>query len=311
LDENKEGRMNMTRSHIGRSAGLRRRILIVAMAVMAPLAIVSTASATEHHPKGNFAPFAQCPLSNPEVELCTVANTTSGEFTVGKKTVPINKTITLQGGLHENSAGELEFYAAENGETLSKTALYVPGGLFGTLPPESWPKEAKEKFEEMVNKGLTGVTETTEIAGPVSGIKLNTTNLIFEKGVALQLPVKIKVGNFLVGNSCYVGSNAHPIILNLTTGETSPKEPNKPIHGAAGELEILEGGALVRLSGGSLVDNAFAVEEGANGCGAPFSFLVDKLVNEILGVPSGAGHNTAILNGKLEEALAAAVKASE
>jgi hypothetical protein len=301
----------MSSKHIVRLVSIRRRMFVVAMALLAPLAITSSASATTHNPTGNFAPFAECPLSNSAVEFCTIAETTSGSFTVGKKTVPINKTITLQGGLHENEKGELEFYAAENGETLSKTALYVPGGLFGLEPPKSWPKEAKEKFEEMVNKGLTGVTETTELAAPASEIKLNTTNLIFETGVALQLPVKIKLDNVLLGNSCYVGSNAHPVILNLTTGTTKPEKPNEPIKGKAGSLEILEAGALVRLLGGSLVDNAFAVEEGANGCGAPFSGLVDKLVDELLGVPSAGGHNTAILDGNLEEASAEAVKASE
>jgi len=267
--------------------------------------------ATEHHPKGVFAPFADCPLSNASVEVCIVASTTSGEFTVGKKTVPINKTITLQGGAYENTTThELEFVGAENGETLSKTALYVPGGLFGIKPPEYLNKEEKEKFEEMVNKGLTGVTETTELAKPASAIKLNTSNLISETGVALQLPVKVKLGNVFLGSSCYVGSEASPIILNLTTGTTSPPAPNKPIKGAAGELEILEGGALLRLLGGSLVDNAFAAPE-ATGCGAPFSALVDKLVDSVFGVPAAAGLNTAILTGKLEQAAAAAVKASE
>jgi hypothetical protein len=288
-----------------------RRALVLVAALIVPLAIASPALATEHHPTGNYAPFAQCPLSNPAVELCIVASTTSGEFTVGKKTVPINKTITLQGGTYENTTThELEFVAAENGETLSKTALYVPGGLFGIKPPEYLNKEQKEKFEEMINKGFTGVTETTELAKPASAIKLNTTNLVLEEGVALQLPVKVKLGNVFLGSSCYVGSEANPIILNLTTGTTSPPEPNKPIKGSAGKLEFKEEGNLIVLSGGSLVDNAFAAPE-ATGCGAPFSALVDKLVDSVFGVPAAAGHNTAILNGKLEEAVAAAVKASE
>ncbi len=88
----------MIRTHGGR-LGVRRRALIVATAVLAPLAFASSSLATVHHPTGKFAPFADCPLSNPEVPLCTVATTTSGEFTIGKRTVPINKTITLQGGL--------------------------------------------------------------------------------------------------------------------------------------------------------------------------------------------------------------------
>ncbi len=296
-----------------RLAGLRRRVLVIVAALAAPLAMLGLASpalATEHHPTGPFAPFADCPLSNAAVEECIVATTSSGEFKVGNKTVPIKNAITLQGGTVENKAHELEFVGAENGETLSKTPQYVPGGLFGLTPPESWPPEAKEKFEEMVNKGLTGVTETTELAGPPSEIKLSTSNLIFEEGIALELPVKVKLGNYLLGNSCYVGSESNPIVLKLTTGTTEPPEPNKPIKGSAGELKIEEEGALVVLNGGSLVDNSFAAPE-AKGCGEPFSGLVDKLVDSILGVPAAAGHNTAILDGKLEQAYAPAVKASE
>jgi hypothetical protein len=290
---------------------MTRRILIAAMAVMAPLAMSSPAMA-EHHPTGNFAPFKFCPLSNKATELCTVANTTSGEFDVGKRSVPINKTITLQGGLHENEkTGELEFIAAEGAETLSKTALFVPGGLFNIVAPEFLNKEQKEKFEKIINEGITGVTATTELAAPASAIKLNTTNLIFEEGVALQLPIKVKLGNAFLGNECYVGSNASPVILNLTTGTTSPPAPNKPIKGSAGALEILEEGNLVRLSGGSLVDNAWAAP-GARGCGGKLvEGIVDEAVNKELGLPAAAGNNTAILNGNLEEAVAAAVKASE
>ncbi len=298
-------------SHKNPIVGVCRRALVVVAALVVPLVVASPAVATVHHPTPPFAQFADCPLSNASVTQCILASTTSGEFTVGKKTVPINKTITLQGGTIPNEkTGEVEFVAAENGETLSKTALYVPGGLFGVKPPEYLNKEQKEKFEEMINKGLTGVTETTELAKPASAIKLNTTNLIFEEGVALQLPVKIKLSNVFLGSSCYVGSESSPVILNLTTGTTSPPAPNKPIKGNKGELNIEYEGALVVLSGGSLVDNAFAAPE-ATGCGAPFSSLVDKLVDSVFGVPAAAGENTAILSGKLEDAYAPAVRASE
>ena len=236
-----------------------RRVLLALITPFATLGLASPALATEHHPKGDYAPFADCPLSNASVTRCLVANTTSGEFTVGKKTVPINKTITLQGGTIENpETGALTFVGAENGETLSKTALSVPGGLFGIHPPESWPKEAKEKFEEMINKGLTGVTETTELAKPASDIGINTNNLINESGVALSLPVKVKLSNVLLGSSCYVGSESNPITLNLTTGTTSPPEPNKPIKGSVGTIEFKDEFNIIVLSGGSLVDNAFA-----------------------------------------------------
>jgi hypothetical protein len=288
-----------------------RRALLALVVPLATLGLASPALATVHHPTGDYAPFADCPLSNPSLAFCIVAQTSSGEFAVGKKTVPINKTITLQGGTILNpETFALTFVGAENGETLSKTALNVPGGLFGVHPPESWPKEAKEKFEEMINKGLTGVTATTELARPASDIGISTNNLLAEEGVALSLPVKVKLNNFLLGSSCYVGSEADPVILNLTTGTTSPPEPNKPIKGSVGEIEFKDEFNIVRLLGGSLVDNSFAAPE-ASGCGGALSKLINPIVNSQFGLPAAAGHNTAILNGNLEEAVAEAVKASE
>lgn len=282
-------------------------LMAMAMFALAP----STALAEEHHPTGKFAPFADCPLSNPAVEACVVAVSKSGEFVVGKKTTPITKPITLQGGFFVNpTTGEQTFVGAENGETLSKTPEYVNGGLFGVEAPASWPAEAKEKFTKMVNEGLTGVTETTELAAPASAIKLDSANLLFETGVALRLPVKVKLGNVLLGSSCYLGSESSPIVLNLTTGTTSPPEPNKPIKGSKGELFIEEDETLIRLVGGSLVDNSFAAPE-ATGCGGSFSNYVDPLVDSILGVPATAGHNTTILTGNLEQGYAPAVRASE
>ncbi len=70
---------------------------------------------------------------------------------------------------------EEELVAAENGETLSKTALYVPGGLLNIVAPEFLNKEQKEKFEKTINEGITGVTETTELAEPASSVRLNST----------------------------------------------------------------------------------------------------------------------------------------
>jgi len=291
--------------------GICRHALIAVAALIVPLAVTAPALATTHHPTGEFAPFADCPLSTPGLSDCVLSEANKGEFTVGKKTVPINKTITLQGGFIVNEkTGVLEFVGAEDGNTLSKVALYVPGGLFGIEPPKSWSKEAKERFEEMINKGLTGVTATTELAAPASDIGLSTENLIDEEGTALSLPVKIKLSNFLLGESCYIGSNAHPIVINFTTGTTEPPAPNKPIKGAAGTFEHNETFTLITLNGGRLVNNSFAVP-GAEGCGGALSGVVDPLVNSILGLPAAAGHNTAILEGKLSTANAAAVKASE
>jgi hypothetical protein len=293
---------------------LRRPALAVVLALAAPLAALGLASpalAAEHHPKGEFAPFSDCPLSSSATELCVYAQTESGEFVVGKKTVPITSTITLQGGLHENTTtNALEFIGAEDGNTLSKTPQPVPGGLLGIVAPEYLPKFLRELINKLTSEGLAGVTATSELAAPASSIGVNLENLIFEEGTALELPLKVKLSNALLGESCYIGSNAHPIVIPFTTGTTSPPGPNKPIKGSAGEVKLNEAFTLSTVTNNSLVNNSFAAPE-AEGCGGLLSFLIDPAVDLELGLPAAAGQNTAILDGTLENANASAVTASE
>lgn len=309
----------MTRNRVGNTSSLSRSAMVVVVALFASLVVFGSASsalATEHHPKGDFAVFNQCPLSNPATNVCIFAQTESGEFVVGKKTVPIKKTITLQGGVHLIENEELEtigteFIGAENGVTLSKTPQSVPGGLAGLVNCF----EISNFFERVAcevifENGLTGVTATTELAAPASSIVLNGQNLLEETGTALFLPVKVKLDNPLLGESCYIGSNSAPISLPLTTGTTNPPEPNKPIKGKFGKLEFKDEFNLTIIRENSLVNNSFAAPA-AKGCGGIFSFLIDPLVNAKLGTPSTAGHNTAILNGTLQQANSAAVIASE
>jgi hypothetical protein len=285
------------------------RKLLSAAALMALMLVPAQALASSHHPTGEFAQFGECPLSHPAVVFCIYSETTSGFFTIGKKTVPLKIPQILQGGLEETET-ELAFVGAENGETLVKTPQVVPGGLLGVEAPKWWPLFLQNLFNETINKGLTGVTATVELAAPASSIKLNTENLANEEGDALVLPTKIKLSNAFLGNNCYIGSNAHPVVINFTSGETSPPPPNKPIHGSAGTVSFNEEFTLITLSGGSLVNNTFAAP-GANGCGGLFSFFVDPFVNSLIGLPAPSGTNTAVLEGKIQLGFAPAVKASE
>jgi hypothetical protein len=301
----------MTEKHVRRFARVRKyAIVIAALAVpVAVLASASSALAAEHHPKGPFAVFKDCPLSNSATNACVYAQTESGEFIVGKETVPIKHTITLQGGIHETESGALEFIGAENGETLSKTPQPVPGGLAGLVKCYEISNFLERLACEVIfENGTTGVNATTELAAPASSIGINIENLVSESGTALSLPVKVHLENPLLGSSCYVGSNAKPVELPLTTGTTSPPAPNKPIKGSAGTIEDEEG--VVILKNNELVNNSFAAP-GAEGCGGIFSFIIDPLVDAKLGVPAAAGHNTAKLKGTLKTASAEAVKESE
>jgi len=83
----------------------------------------------------------------------------------------LKNPVILQGGLEVDEAGGTPFVGAENGDTLSKTAQPVPGGLLGIEAPKSWLKFLQDLFNETINKGFTGVTATVELAAPASSIK--------------------------------------------------------------------------------------------------------------------------------------------
>ncbi len=288
----------------------RRGVIGVLVASFATLLLASSALAAEHHPTGNLAVFKDCPTANKATESCVFAQTESGEFVVGKEAVPIKNKITLQGGIHETASGAEEFIGAENGETLSKTPQPVPGGLLGLVRCNEIGNLLERIACEVVfQNGVTGVNATTELAAPASSIGINVENLIEQTGTALSLPVKVHLENPFLGGECYIGSNAKPVELPLTTGTTSPPAPNKPISGSKGELSVVEGPVLI-LKNNELVNNSFAAP-GAEGCGGLFAFLIDPIVNAKLGLPAAAGHNTARLKGTLQTASAEKVKDSE
>lgn len=294
-----------------RPSGARRKLSAIALAVpIALLAMTSSAFAVEHHPKGEYAPFADCPLSNPATLFCLLAKTEGGEFVVGKQQVPISSTITLQGGIRTDESGE-HFVGAEDGNTLSKTPQKVPGGLAGLVRCNEISNFLERIACELAfENGVTGVNATTELAAPATSIGINLINLLFANETALSLPVKVHLENPFLGSSCYIGSNAKPIVINLTTGTTSPPPPNKPITGSVGEVSLNEAETIQTIKNNSLVNNSFAAPK-AEGCGGIFSFLIDPIVNVKLGLPAAAGTNTAILKGTLKAAVAEAVKASE
>jgi len=299
--------------HARRLLSVRARKIGVAMAAASVLASFALASpALAKSPTGDCAVFSQCPRFTPEVTFCLYSQTLSGEVTIKKQAGPIKNTVTLQGGIKRNPVTEAEtFVAALNGDTLSKTPQKVPGGLLSLVNCSEITNVLERIACEVIfENGVTGVNATTELAKPASEIGINTNNLVNQEGTALSLPVKVHLENPFLGSECYIGSSAKPITLNLTTGTTSPPEPNKPISGKVGKIVFKDEFNFTEISANTLVDNAFAAPE-ATGCGGIFAFLVDPIINGKLGLPSAAGQNTAIQNNTIKEAAAEAVIASE
>ncbi len=285
---------------------------VALVAAWVALGVPSPAPAAGRHPKGDYAPFAGCPLSNSKTGVCIFAQTESGELAIGSRTIPLARTMTLQGGVHEDEAsGEQEFIPSEGGETLSRTPQVIPGTLFTVVAPKSLPVFVQEIFDEFINQRQpTNVMATTELAGPASSIGIDTQDLIEAKGIGLSLPVKVKLSNPLLGESCYVGSDANPISIPLTTGSAKPSSSHKAATGKPGHAQFKDEYNLVTIKEDSLLNDSFAAPR-AEGCGGILSFLIDPAVNAELGVPLAAGRNEAILNVTLRDANASAVKASE
>lgn len=298
--------MEMITKPFAAGGGRPAHLLTVLVGALA-VAFAFTGSAAAFTPTGEYSNFAHCAFKNAATFGCLYAKTTSGEFDIGSTDVPLSKAITLQGGVTEaNSANVSEILAAEGAETLSKTPETVPGGLFKIVAPESWPGWVRAIFNEFVNQGLTGVTATTEVVGTP---KLSSAAALTGSGTALELPTRVHLENAFLGSECYVGSRSKPVVVDFTTGTTSPPAPNKPISGSAGELEFKGEGQIVVLKNNSLVNNSFSAPE-AEGCGGfLLSWAVDPAVDAEVGLPSAAGHNTAILNGTQELASRSAVEA--
>ena len=241
--------------------------LLGAAAVLCALlgALAPGALAIKPEVKEEFAPFLDCPTAT--AGQCTFAETTGGEFEMGNKQVPIVKPIVLQGGLEKKSGAPLPLIPARDGNTLISPPQKVPGGLLGIGLLE----------------GIGGeVTATATIAGPVSNVLVNQIYLIEGGGVAVQLPLKIKLDNPLLGEECSIGSDSEPVVLNLTTA-------------VKGTLTDLDKNKIVKVSNVTLEDSSFAVPAAKN-CG-----LSTALVNLLAGLPAAAGHNKAVMIGSFEE----------
>jgi len=268
------------------------RVVCMALcaAALATLALAGNASAKL---VGEFTKFQQCPWTTEGVNKCLYSVTAGGEVVLGTKKVPVEKSVTIQGGFAKPVEGFSKFFAAKNGETMSKAAQNVPGGLLGIVPPEKSPALVKALSAFFFENALTGVTSTLELTS-ASEIKVSEVNLASKEGVALKMPIKVHLENPFLGKSCYVGSSGSPIIWELTTGITSPTKPNEPIEGSSGTVEFLESGRILRLNEAVLVDNNWSAPA-ASGCGGILSFLVNPIINGQIGLPSAKGKNAAIL----------------
>jgi hypothetical protein len=295
---------------------LKRRGVAGVVLLSAALFTLALAGPAQAKLTGEYTKFAQCPYKTEGVNRCLWSQTTGGEVVLGSKTVPIVSPAVLQGGFTKPAKegaeqGFSKFFAAKNGETLTKAPQKVPGGLAGFVKcNEISIGFIRVACEAVFENGVTGVNSTLELARPATDIRVSELNLALGEGVTLKLPVRAHLENPFLGSECYVGSSGSPLQWELRTDTTAPPPPNKPITGNPGEIEFLEEGTILEVKGAVLVDNAWSAPS-ASGCGGIFSFIINPIVNSSSGLPSAAGKNTAILKNRILEATAFAVRSND
>lgn len=275
------------------------------LAVTAAAAIGLASSANAADPTGDWAPFKRCPYANLSVTQCIYSDTNGGAIKLGSSNVPIpsNKHIILQGGIGFTGAGTT-WYNAVGAPTLVAPPLDVPGGLASMVSDNWFFGPLLDAFNSAISS-FNGVTATAELVGPV---KFNLPNLLLASGTAVELPLRVKLDNPFLGDSCYIGSAGSPVTLKLTTGTTTQAPV---LTGSAGTLSFNADQTVTTASGVSLVDSAFTAPE-ATGCGNTFLDrpLVTFAVNAKIGLPADPGESKAIQNGSAKVAAASAVRAS-
>ncbi|MGI5164854.1 hypothetical protein ACQEU3_10915 [Spirillospora sp. CA-253888] len=227
----------------------------------------ATARAAAPPPELNFD---DCPAlpdgAIPEFWLCSVVVITGGTLQLGK----INQKITAPMKMtYANGFDPVTLESKSIFGPLKGAPVKVDGGVLGIPGSDFLPL-----LQIHAQPQFAATPEPAPQDAP---------------GIVYRLKLKIKTINPLLGDTCYIGSNANPITLNLIWGTTNPPPPNKPISGVFPEPvpdhpEVLSS---------RLVDNAFAVPK-SSGCG-PFG-LLNPIADFRAGLPAKAGTNTAIFD---------------
>lgn len=261
----------MRSKHLGKLLGAVVTAAL-AVAVIAPAAQATT-------PAAGFTQYAGCPDPATEsfgshVQMCIYSTVKSGNFKMGSKNVPIEKAMTLSGGVNY----EFENFVYNSKGGLSKVKQKVPGGVIG-LTGLTW-------LAEFLGIEALTLYATTELAGQP----------VLKGATDIELPIKVHLENStgVLGPNCYVGSTSSPIKLHMITGTTAPPAPNKPITGKEPAFSYDGAKEVIHLDNGEYVDNSFSAP-GASGCVLTlFGFIpisINGLVNSQSGLPAAAGTN--------------------
>jgi hypothetical protein len=244
-------------------------------------------------PGGIYAPFTDCPLHDPIMRQaepgfamgCIKSITASGTFTINGVPVQFTHPVTVQFGTYSDldATGNQVFHVVPpaDGKQLLAEPEVIPGGLLLLVCSSADPSVAR-LCETAMRSGQTDLSVQVQLAGPI-------TNFSPLAESPFTLPVKVQLGNPLLGGTCFIGSDSDPIVLN-------------PLFNPVGELAFASDPdpvafpnvAVLSIRGSTLTDDVFSVPD-ATGCGP--GGVANAAINGTLGLPSPSGNNHLVLTG--------------
>ena len=249
---------------------MRRFAAVLVGSVCAAVAFaVMAPGASAREPAPGFDEFFGCPEPPAIIDHCVVSRLGPIELELGDLRMTIDRPVLQNGGVPPGSPAPFVFNER--------------GGLFAPRVPLHVRRHGH----------LRGFTGELRLAGTVvAAVPLGS-----------RIPVKIAVQGPGLGKGCSIGSDDDPIVLDVTSGTTSPPPPNQPITGRPpgfGPHPTDPGKQVV--TDGVMVDNAFAAP-GAHGCvfhrrgrgHGRRSHPANFTINRIAGLPSAPGTNTATI----------------
>ncbi len=269
------------------------------VAVAATLtALFSVSSASAVTLKGLWAPINRCPVDDPsmlassytpETEVrsyCLTATSRKGSLKLGGLALTTGP-VDSQMGVLADSRFTWPAVLPASGEGIVTPAQTVSGGLTGLVCGSHSDLKSDLCTSKTRPERLERVTSKVESAGAPSNFSLIATLSMMVP--IIDLPVKVHLQNPILGPNCYIGSNAHPIVLR--PGNVMENAPGLLTFNAEGVVDItgvmFEGYTPHTAQG----DSSFAVGT-ATGCGPKGRF--NDAINRTVGLPSPAGANTMV-----------------
>ena len=290
---------------------LSRNMLMAGLLVLGSLSAIASGSAvafTEPGITGTWGDFANCPvtvIAPLPNNQCEHSYTTGGVVQVGHSSVPISiPGDTLDVGVTIPEGRGIAMSPPHG--ILNGPAQPVPGGVLGAIGNVQLTG-VTAKLEWATSLSPNTVFGFTEKCGGSSSVTFDICKILNAKaGTAVTLSARIHLMSPFLGPACFIGSGAHPIVIALTTGVTSPPPPAKPIHGSSLEFLTSITPFYLQAVGFTFVSNSFSVPA-ASGCGTTGGSLVDASINHKLGLPSPAGQNMIAISAIAEQAQASIV----